>query len=115
MKLLKLGEVKMSELLLYNDKIKKSRIDPLHIRIEELQLANLCCAVKEGYTDLIEKYVRHAFDEGLSADELLEAVSGLIEDGPSLAALMEFLRALRYEENDRREPISVFDENERED
>ena len=105
----------MSEFLCYKDKKKGLKIDTSCIGSKEIKLINLRCAVKTGYTDLIAKFVRNAFDEGLSADDMMGVVSGLILDGPSLASLTEFLRALRYEENNRQETISVFDEEWRED
>ena len=105
----------MNEFLLSRENKKNVRIDPSNIDSKEIKLINLCCAVQTGYTDLIPKFVRNALDEGLSSDEMTGAVSALILDGPSLASLTEFLKALQYEENNRREAISVFDEDWRED
>ena len=105
----------MSEFLLHKDEKKNQMIDPSYIGSKDIKLINLCCAVRAGYTDLIAKFVRYAFDEGFSADDLMGAVSGIAINGPSLDSIKEFLRALQYEENIRRETISVFDENWRED
>lgn len=104
------GEIKMSEYLLYEEEKKVLGVNPLNITNKDVKLINLCCAVKAGYKDLIKIFVKNALDEGFSREDLLKAVSMLIEEGPALDSIIEFLRALSYEENIRREPISIVDD-----
>lgn len=100
----------MMESLLYKEEKTALGIDLLHITNKEINLVSLCCAIKANYKDLINTFVKSALDAGVCRDELLNVVSGLIKEGPALDSIIEFLRVLSYEENIRREPISVVDD-----
>ena len=101
------GKIKMSQCLLFEDEKKALGLDPSNMSNKDIKLINLCCSVKAGYKDLISSFVKNALDAGFSRDDLLKAIAVLIEGGPALDSIMEFLRALSYEENIRREPISL--------
>ena len=89
-------------------------LDLFSVKDKDIKLMNLCCALREGYTDLFEIFIKNALDAGFTIQELLDVMDTLIRDGPELKSIIEFLRILRYEETNRKEPISIVNDDIRE-
>jgi hypothetical protein len=55
-------------------------------------------------------HVKKSLDSGASTEEILKVVEYILGDGKLLISIVELLRALQFEENDRHGCISVVDD-----
>ena len=105
----------VKQIVSYEDLKGSLGLDLLNLKNEDIRLMNLCCAVREGYIDMFDIFTKNALDAGYTNQELIDAVSSLIRDGPELNSIIHFLKVLRFEESNRKEHISVIDDYCRED
>ena len=60
--------------------------------------------------NVIAQQVKHAFDAGATKEDILKVASFVIGDSTVFDAIIQLLRAIRYEENLRTPYISVIDD-----
>ena len=80
------------------------------LSVKQKELIYLGKALLEGYIETIPRHVKKALDAGPSQEEILKVVAFIVGDSRLFASIIELLRALGYEENERAEWISVVDD-----
>lgn len=76
-------------------------------RKELVLLGNI---LRSGEINAIADQVKKTFDSGATREDIFTVASFVIGDGTILNAIIELLRAIRYEENMRVPYISVIDD-----
>jgi len=78
--------------------------------LKRKELVTLGKAILEGKTNSIDKHVSAAIDAGASYNDIMKIVSFIISDNRLLKSLIELLKVLEYEINQRAPPISIIDD-----
>ena len=100
--------INMEQVLICLKNKKGLRLDVLTAKQKEL--INLGRALLRGYNNTIAAHVKKALDAGASREEILKVVAFIIGDSRLFECFIELLKALRYEESNRAECISVVDD-----
>ena len=74
------------------------------------ELVTLGIAIKAGCKRDIATHIEKALDAGASREDILKVVAFIIGDTRLFISILELLKVLSYEENQRTECISVVDD-----
>jgi len=97
-----------SQVLIYKD-IKKVLKQDLH-DCKTKESITLAYVVLSGDKHSIALHVEKALDAGATRRDILNVVSCIVGDARLLSSILELLKALRFEECNRIEHISVVDD-----
>jgi alkylhydroperoxidase/carboxymuconolactone decarboxylase family protein YurZ len=78
-----------------------------HKRKELVLLGNI---LRSGEINAISKQLRKTFDAGATRENILTVASFVIGDSTVLNVIIELLKAIRYEENNRAQNISILED-----
>lgn len=80
------------------------------LSIKQRELVALGQAIISGNNRSIEKHVAAALDAGATRDNIMEVVAYVIRDSRLLKSIIELVRVIKYEENQRAPYISILDD-----
>ena len=98
----------VSQFLIYEDIWNIQKLGPPDTKREKLIALGIAMITRNK--DYISLCVKNALDVGVSKEEMLKIVTTIVGDESFLECIMEALRALGFEENDRQDRISVIDD-----
>ena len=103
-----LGEMKMKQVLICLE--RKNSMKPDELTAKQKELIALGTSLITGNIHSITLHVKKALDEGATKNEILKVASFAIGNKRLLISIIELLRALRFEETDRKDYISIIDD-----
>lgn len=103
-----LGEMKMKQVLICLEQKNSLKLDALTAKQKEL--IALGTSLITGNTHSIAFHVKKALDEGATKNDILKVASFAIGNKRLLISIIELLRALRFEETDRKSYISIIED-----
>lgn len=103
-----LGDMKMKQVLICLEQKNGLKLDVLTAKQREL--VALGTSLIAGNTHSISHHVKNALDEGATKNDILKVASFAIGNTRLLLSIIELLRALEFEENDRKSYISIIED-----
>ena len=98
----------MKQVLIYLEKKNGLKADVLSAKQREL--IALGTSLIAGNTHSISNHVNKALNEGATKNDILKVASFAIGNTRLLLSIIELIRALEFEENDRKSYISVIED-----
>ena len=100
--------MKMKQVLIHLEKKNGLKADVLTAKQREL--IKLGTSLIAGNTHSISHHVNKALNEGATKNDILKVASFAIGNTRLLLSIIELIRALEFEENDRKNYISVIED-----
>ena len=100
--------MKMKQVLICLEKKNGLKLDVLTAKQREL--IALGTSLIAGNTHSISHHTKKALDEGATKNDILKVASFAIGNTRLLLSIIELIRALEFEENDRKSYISVIED-----
>ena len=98
----------MEQVLVYLKNKNGLKLCVLHTKQRELVAIGK--ATLSGNKRSIEKHVVTALDAGATRENIMDVVAYIMRDGRLLKSIIELVRVLDYEENQRAPNISILDD-----
>ena len=98
----------LSQFLIYEDIRNIQKLGPPDTKQEKLIALGIAMITRNK--DYISSCVKNALGVGVSKEEMLRIVATIVGDESFLECIMEVLRALGFEGNNRQNQISVIDD-----